>query len=58
VGDLPDGEPLSDSILDTVVEPACPNSSIVRDVVAERLLPWERDRQNRWRKALELLVRS
>jgi hypothetical protein len=41
-----------------VVSPECPDPSAVHDLVSERLVAWERERQSRWRKVLELLVRS
>jgi hypothetical protein len=37
--------------------PVRPDQSAVHDLVAEQLVAWERERQSRWRKVLELLVR-
>jgi pSer/pThr/pTyr-binding forkhead associated (FHA) protein len=41
-----------------VESPERPDPSTVHDLVSERLVAWERERQSRWRKVLDLLVRS
>jgi pSer/pThr/pTyr-binding forkhead associated (FHA) protein len=38
--------------------PGRPDPSVVHDLISDRLASWERERQSRWRKVLELLVRS
>ncbi len=50
--------PPAASAAESSPEPTRPDPETVRHIVGERLAAWERERESRWRKVLDLLARN